>query len=230
MSAPQLPETFDGSTLPHASHAIALVQHLSEKHYRLAKYPDEPGVRFDPKHISAFLRTGELPDGQELIRSDNFSWHIDARVPRADPAVPDTPWYYNQSHLRGSWPEPFSSEVLSGMKAEWKEVSVAFGPELHDAGRKLLGITEIVLASSDEYKAMPYIDIRANESRTFAEFLAFANDYWLHAFVTEWRSPETESIVTLSFTPLCRDRHAPPPEDNKNLLLVDSFKEAMDAG
>ena len=216
--------TFDGSDLPHAAHAIALVRHLSKEQYRLAKYLDEPGVPFASEHVAAFLRTGSLPDGKELMGPDGFSWRIDARVPRADPAVPDTPWYYDQSHLRGTWAKPFSSELLPETKREWQKTSVAFGPEFHDAGRKLLNITAVVLASPAKFKTTPYIDIRTDESANFAEFLAFADGYWLHVFVTEWRAPEPESIVTLSFTAHCPDRHAPPPDDHSNLLLLESFK------
>ena len=66
---------------------------------------------------------------------------------------------------------------------------------------------------------------RSNEERTYAEFLAFGDGYWLDAFVTEWKAPVTESIVTIWFTPHCPDRHAIPPPDEENLLSIDLFNE-----
>jgi hypothetical protein len=55
-------------------------------------------------------------------------------------------------------------------------------------------------------------------SCNYLEFLAFADGYWLHVFLTDAKQEKSTSIITLSFTPRSDDDLVLPPEDTKNLL------------
>jgi hypothetical protein len=218
---------FDGADREHAKRAIALAQSLSSENYLLAKYiDDETGTIFSSDHLRTFARKGFLPNELHLKPGHlHVGWRIDARDYRHGNATPDTPWFYEHCFLQYYGVGPISGTDFLTIRNEWRHMRTAFGETLYDGGDALLRIAQRVHADPKRFEGVPYIDIRSSRdySSDCLEFLAFADGYWLHVFLTDAKHANGTSIITISFTLPSDDDPARPPEDSENLLTSPSF-------
>jgi hypothetical protein len=213
---------FEGADREHAKRTIALAKSLSSENYLLAKYiDDETGLGFSSDHLRTFARKGFLPNEMHLKpRHLHLGWRIDARPYKHGNATPDTPWFYQHCFLQYYGVGPISGTDFLKIRNEWRHMRTAFGETLYNGGDTLLRIAHTVHADPKRFEGVPFIDIRCSKdySSDYLEFLAFADGYWLHVFLTDAKQANDTSIITISFTPRSDDAPARPPEDSENLL------------
>jgi hypothetical protein len=213
------------TTSRHWKCTIRLAAEMIADKYVVTKYlDDEEGVPFSPGLLDAFVRDGIVKGDMHVKPAGStIGWHLDARRPGQAVCVPDDPWFYSHCHLRYYGDQQLSSRDFEEVLSEWRRVRSSFGVHFHDAGNRLMRISERVHAAPKRYDQLPYVTIRATDAEDYLEFLAFSDGYWMHVFLTDRRAPSDEAIITISFTPSHGDDQHRTPIPAEDLLLSPAF-------